>query len=162
VRNTFVLVLVILALASCRSVEKSTITTIKDSVVVREFDVPVTIKEQTITQELSLDSLCAELENLKAELRERKQPTIRVINRETNNLKLEAQIDSLGRLLILSQRQQLDTLIQGQETIRTRTETTEKTVEKEPLSWWRLALVFGACLLIWEIIKRLASNLPFL
>ena len=146
--------------SSCRSVKTATVTTVRDSVITREFEVPVKIKEQTIRQEISLDSLCNELEALKAQLRDQKLPPTQIIYRQINNQLLQGKIDSLGRLLLTSQRQAMDTIIKGQETIKTKTTTTETTTEKQArrVPWYYLiglGIFLGVIVVI--LLKKLLS-----
>ena len=138
-------VVLMLWLIGCGSVSKSKTVTYKDSTIYREYDVPVKIKETKITQSLSMDSLCAELEAIKAQLKAAKSNGTTIIYRDAKRGALEARLDSLGNLLLSAQIKALDTLIKGKETINVKTKEKVKTVEKTRSSWW-IWLIIGVAL----------------
>jgi hypothetical protein len=138
-------VLCLFSLNGCGSVKRNKTVTIKDSTIIREFDVPVKIKETTIRQNISMDSLCMELEAIKSELKRTKSNGATIIYRDSNRGVLEARLDSLGNLLLTAQIKALDTLIKGKETITVKTKEKTKTVEKEGSKWW-MWLILGVAL----------------
>ena len=156
-------ILIILLLTSCGSVKRNKTTTITDSTIYREYNVPVKIKETRITQELQLDSLCSVYESLIVELKRRKEKETTIIYKDSHRGDLEAKIDSLGRFILLARTNALDTAIKGKETIRVKKEVKQKTVEKEGSKWWMWLLIGSALAILAPYIIKLAikSIKPF-
>lgn len=114
-----VVMLLAICMFSCAPL-RNTETTVRDSTIVREFDIK--IPEKTITHQVDLDSLCRELDNLKALIRSQKSSYTTVYQSDTmGRAQLLAQIDSLGVMILQATAAAVDTT--GNETVRVREES---------------------------------------